>query len=94
MFREIMLPIFRSTRLCVTACGYNAPTMLPATILNNENYKTHWILKIFTGVKWLWTLHTVLVTLHTALVCSATVILYIIAIIFIFYGIRVTGLLI
>ena len=31
MFREIILPIFRNTRLCVTACGmYNAPMMLPA----------------------------------------------------------------
>ena len=31
MFLAIILPIFRSTRLCVTACGTsNAPTMLPA----------------------------------------------------------------
>ena len=31
MFREIILPIFRSTRLCVTACGVmHPPTMLPA----------------------------------------------------------------
>ena len=26
MFREIILPIFRSTRLCVTACGVMHPT--------------------------------------------------------------------
>ena len=25
MFREIILPIFRSTRLCVTACGVMQP---------------------------------------------------------------------
>ena len=25
MFREIILPIFRSTRLCVTACGVMHP---------------------------------------------------------------------
>ena len=31
MFRAIILPIFRSTRLCVTACGIMHPTMLPAT---------------------------------------------------------------
>ena len=31
MFRAIILPIFRSARLCVTALWYNAPTMLPAT---------------------------------------------------------------
>ena len=30
MFREIILPIFRSIRLCVTACGIMHP-MLPAT---------------------------------------------------------------
>jgi len=30
MFRAIILPIFRSTRLCVTSLWYNAPTMLPA----------------------------------------------------------------
>ena len=30
MFRGIILPIFRSTRLCVTAWGIRAPTMLPA----------------------------------------------------------------
>ena len=30
MFRAIILPIFRSTRLCVTACGIMHP-MLPAT---------------------------------------------------------------
>ena len=30
MFREIILPIFRSTRLCVTVCGIMPPTMLPA----------------------------------------------------------------
>ena len=30
MFRAIILPIFRSTRLYVTACGINAPTMLQA----------------------------------------------------------------
>jgi len=30
MFGAIILPIFRSTRLCVTALWYNAPTMLPA----------------------------------------------------------------
>ena len=29
MFQELILPIFRSTRLCVTVCGINAPTMLP-----------------------------------------------------------------
>ena len=32
MFRKIILPILRSTRLCVTACGImQYPTMLPAT---------------------------------------------------------------
>ena len=31
MFRAIILPIFRNTRLFVTACGINAPMMLPAT---------------------------------------------------------------
>ena len=32
MFWAIILPIFRSTRLCVTACGIiQYPTMLPAT---------------------------------------------------------------
>ena len=30
MFRANILSIFRSTRLCVTACGNNTPTMLPA----------------------------------------------------------------
>ena len=30
MFRAIILPIFRSTRLCYSL-WYNAPTMLPAT---------------------------------------------------------------
>jgi len=30
MFREIILPIFRNTRLCVNSLWYNAPTMLPA----------------------------------------------------------------
>jgi len=30
MFRIIILLIFRSTRLCVTACGIIQPTMLPA----------------------------------------------------------------
>ena len=29
MFQEIILPIFRSTRLCYSL-SYNAPTMLPA----------------------------------------------------------------
>ena len=32
MFRAIIFPIFRNTRLCVTACGYNAPTMLSAGV--------------------------------------------------------------
>ena len=32
MFREIILPIFRSTRLCVTACGImHARSCRPAT---------------------------------------------------------------
>ena len=31
MFRAIILPIFRSTRLCYSL-WYNAPTMLPATV--------------------------------------------------------------
>ena len=31
MFREIILPIFRSTRLCVTACGIMHPRCLPTT---------------------------------------------------------------
>jgi len=32
MFREIILPIFRSTRLCVTACGIMHPRCCqPAT---------------------------------------------------------------
>ena len=30
MFRTIISPIFRSTRLCVKSLCYNAPTMLPA----------------------------------------------------------------
>ena len=31
MFRAIILPIFRSTRLCVNSLWYNEPTMLPAS---------------------------------------------------------------
>ena len=31
MFRAIILPIIRYTRLCVNSLWYNAPTMLPAT---------------------------------------------------------------
>ena len=30
MFRKIILPIFRNTRLCVNSLWYNAPTMLQA----------------------------------------------------------------
>jgi len=30
MFRAIILPIFRNTRLCVDSLWCNAPTMLPA----------------------------------------------------------------
>ena len=30
MFRAIISPILRSTRLCVYSLWYNAPTMLPA----------------------------------------------------------------
>jgi len=36
MFGGIILPILRSTRLCVYSLWYNAPTMLPAGSLNAE----------------------------------------------------------
>ena len=35
MFREIILPIFRSTRLCVTACGMPATSRVHYTTACN-----------------------------------------------------------
>ena len=43
MFREIILPIFRSTRLCVTACGIMQPRCCrpPAPEDGQNNFPKH-----------------------------------------------------
>jgi len=40
MFRAIISPILRSTRLCVYSSWYNAPTMLPAGNLDEVEHSS------------------------------------------------------
>ena len=45
MFRAIILPIFRSTILCVTACGIMPADSLDAEVLPHPGYQpaTSWV---------------------------------------------------
>jgi len=52
MFRAIILPIFRSTRLCYSL-WYNAPTMLPAsTVKQISHNEIYLLIKYIRNILW------------------------------------------